>query len=174
MLGHVRLSRLAAWALAAPLGIATTLGMAVLARADIRVLESAAMRVAIDSQTGNWSLEDKASGVRWPSEGTASVGSAPGLGGTFSKTAASEQSLRMERADGAAVTFELVDGGRSLELRYEGAEIGDVRVLDDALAVTAAEEGYVVVPCREGLLIPATAAWPSRRRSARRTTKAAT
>ena len=74
----------------------------------------------------------------------------------FDKVVASERLVRVEEADGAAVIFELVDEGRSLEIRYEGEAVGDVRVLDDALAVTAAEEGYAVVPCREGLLIPAT------------------
>ena len=64
--------------------------------------------------------------------------------------------VRVEEAAGAAVIFELVDDGRCLAIGYEGDSVGDVRVLDDALAVTAAEEGYAVVPCREGLLIPAT------------------
>ena len=126
-----------------------------LAFAETRLLQSPAMRVDIDSQTGKWSLVDKTSGVRWPSEGAAGAGAAGGLASEFAKTAASPHRVRLETAGGAAVNFELVDDGRALEIRYEGEAVGDVRVLDDALAVTAAEEGYAVVPCREGLLIPA-------------------
>ena len=153
---RVRLLRFRTRRMAATLGIAAVLWPAVLARADTRVLESPAMRVGIDSQTGDWSIVDKASGVRWPSEDTASAGSASGLAREFDKVVASERLVRVEEPDGAAVIFDLVDDGRSLEIRYEGEAVGDVRVLDDALAVTAAEEGYAVVPCREGLLIPAT------------------
>ncbi|MHC4464865.1 MAG: DUF5696 domain-containing protein [Planctomycetota bacterium] len=51
--------------------------------------------------------------------------------------------------------FALVDEGKALELRYEGKTDGSVRVLEDALAVTDIEGGYTIVPCREGLLIPA-------------------
>lgn len=126
-----------------------------LAFAETRLLQSPAMRVDIDSQTGKWSLVDKTSGVRWPSEGAAGAGAAGGLASEFAKTAASPHRVRLETAGGAAVNFELVDDGRALEIRYEGEAVGDVRVLDDALAVTAAEEGYAVIPCREGLLIPA-------------------
>jgi hypothetical protein len=114
------------------------------------------MRVGIDTQTGDWWMLDKASGVRWPSEGTAGAGFASGLGRAFDGVVTSERLVRLKVAEGAAVIFGLVDEGRSLEIRYEGDGVGDVRVLDDALAVTAAQEGYAVVPCREGLLIPAT------------------
>jgi len=147
--------RFTRWGLAASLGIATVLCTAFRARADTRVLESPAMRVTIDAQTGEWSMVDIASGVRWPSEGTASAGSATGLEREFAKVAASARSVRVETADDATVIFRLVDEGRSLEICYEGQAVGDVRVLDDALAMTAAEDGYAVVPCREGLLIPA-------------------
>ena len=53
-----------------------------------------------------------------------------------------------------AVVFELADAGRCLEIRYEGKDLGDIRALEDALAVTDREAGSIVVPCREGLLIP--------------------
>ena len=42
-----------------------------------------------------------------------------------------------------------------MAIRYEGKDLGEVRVLEDALRVTDREGGRVVVPCREGLLIPA-------------------
>ena len=153
--GNVQPSRYRAFGLAALLAIAALSWGAALAGAETRVLETPAMRVEIDSESGAWSLVDKASGVRWPSEGTARPGAAAGLPESFEKDVASETTVRLEAAGGAAVTFEAVDDGRSLEIRYEGETLGDVRVLDDALAVTSADEGYAVVPCREGLLIPA-------------------
>ena len=50
--------------------------------------------------------------------------------------------------------FALVDGGRALELRYEKPGKETVRVLNDALAIMEADGGYVIVPSREGLLVP--------------------
>jgi len=119
-------------------------------------LESRTMVVEVGPKTGRWALTDKRSGVRWPSEGAmASPGSARGLQGGFAACEAKPSSVRLTKKSGAAVAFQVVDGGRSLEIRYEGKDVGDVRVLGDALAITDAEGGYAVVPCREGLLIPA-------------------
>jgi hypothetical protein len=98
---------------------------------------------------------DKASSVRWPSEGTASAGSARGLEGNASSVEVTSQSVRLVKRAGAAVVFELADQGRSLVIRYEGKDPGDIVLLGDALAITDEERGSVVVPCREGLLIPA-------------------
>jgi len=47
---------------------------------------------------------------------------------------------------------------RSLDLAYEaapGLKIEDIRLLDEAFSIAAADKGYVVVPVREGLLISA-------------------
>ena len=47
---------------------------------------------------------------------------------------------------------------RSLDLAYEAApgfRIEDIHLLDEAFSIGAADKGYVVVPVREGLLIPA-------------------
>lgn len=141
---------------AAAIAILATVWMAAtVAQAAARGLESPSMLVQIDPNTGKWSLVDKASGVRWPSQGSASPGSASGLEGEFERVTASEQVVRLVDKGGGAVIFELVDDGRSLVIRYEGDGLGDIRVLEDALAVTDAEDGYLVVPCREGLLIPA-------------------
>ncbi len=118
-------------------------------------LESGTAIVQIDPKTGDWSLVDKGSGVRWPSEGTAGPGLAGGLAGEVQEAKVSAHAVRLVKKSGAAVIFELADGGRSLVIRYEGKDLGDVRVLEDALAVTGKEGGYVIVPCREGLLIPA-------------------
>ncbi len=60
---------------------------AVAAQGDTVRLESRSLRVQIDPKTGKWSLLDKNSGVRWPSAGTASPGSAEGLASDFQKVA---------------------------------------------------------------------------------------
>ncbi len=118
-------------------------------------LESASILVEIASKTGNWSLLDKSATARWPSEGMASCGAAKGLEGDFEGSRTAARAARLVNKSGAAVVFELADDGRSLSIKYEGKEVGDVRVLEDALAVTDSENGCVVVPCREGLLVPA-------------------
>lgn len=129
------------------------------ASSDTVKLESPAMLVEVDAKTGRWSMLDKASGVRWPSEGSASPGAAKALEGGFDEHSAAGGKVRLGKTSGSAVTFELVDdlvdNGRGLEIRHEGKDLADVRVLDDALAVTGQEKGMLVVPCREGLLIPA-------------------
>jgi hypothetical protein len=118
-------------------------------------LESPSILVEIAPKTGNWSLLDKNSGVRWPSEGIASCGAGKGLEGDFEGLRVAASAARLVNKSGAAVVFELADEGRSLSIQYEGKEVGDVRLLEDALAVTDSENGCVVVPCREGLLVPA-------------------
>ena len=117
-------------------------------------LESPSILVEVDRQTGNWSLLDKRSGVRWPAEGEAGLGSGRGLEGAIRDVHAAADAVRVKRGE-ATVQFSLADRGRSLAIRYEGEEMGEVRTLQDALALRAADRGYLVVPCREGLLIPA-------------------
>lgn len=124
------------------------------AKGPIR-LESPAMVVEIQPDSGAWSLRDKASGVRWPSEGMARCGSAEGLQGPFVPAEAGGNRARLSAASGATVGFEFVDEGRSLEIRFEGKLSGSIRLLDDALAVTDRQQGQWIVPCREGLLVPA-------------------
>ena len=127
------------------------------ARAATVRLESRAMVVEVEPKTGRWALTDKRSGVRWPSEGMASAGSARGLQGGFATAehVAKAQTVILRKKNGAVVAFQVLDGGRSLEIRYEGKDVGDVRVLGDALAIADAEGGYAIVPCREGLLVRA-------------------
>jgi len=132
------------------------LGVAMGARAETLRLESRAMTVHIDAKTGRWALHDRRTGARWPTDGLASAGAARALQGGFAEADATRpNSLRLTKKNGAAVVFSLVDRGRGLEVRYEGKDLGEVRVLGDALRITDTEGGYLVVPCREGLLIPA-------------------
>jgi hypothetical protein len=125
------------------------------ASGDATRLESPQVLVEIDARTGEWSLLDKLSHVCWPTVGKARAGTAPGLTGDFTASEQTAQAVCLRTPDGATVTFALVGDGGTLEISYEGQTIGDVRVLDDALNVTREESGAVIVPCREGLLIPA-------------------
>jgi len=125
------------------------------AHADTVKLESRSLMVEVDDMTGRWSLLDKRSRTKWPSTGMASPGTATWIEGDFQKTEGLDKtSVRLHWKNGAVV-FALTEGGDALELRYEGKNDSPVRVLDDALAITDVEGGYVIVPCREGLLIPA-------------------
>jgi hypothetical protein len=128
---------------------------AVGARADTIALDSDSLRVEVDRGTAQWSLLDKRSGVRWPTEGRASPGDVPWLHGTFLPAEQGRaDAIRMAAQDGGALTFTLVDEGRTLELRYEKTGEESIRVLRDALTITGAEGGHIVVPSREGLLVP--------------------
>lgn len=117
--------------------------------------------VEVETTTGRWALEDTRSGVRWPSQGTASPGSAQAFADGFARhevgTDAAGRPVRLQltAATGMQVAFALVNEGRSLELAYAGEGLGDLRVFGDALDLTDADGGYAVLPTREGLLIRA-------------------
>ena len=53
------------------------------------------------------------------------------------------------------MTFAIVDDDRSLQISYGGKDMGDIRLLGDCSVLTDREAAAVIVPCREGLLIPA-------------------
>ncbi|MHC4708150.1 MAG: DUF5696 domain-containing protein, partial [Planctomycetota bacterium] len=119
-------------------------------------LESSLLLVEVDDLTGRWTLLDKRSLTRWPSKGMASSGAATWLEGNFEETETlTESSVRLRRQNGAAVVFALTGEGAALDIRYEGKGGRPVRILDDVLVATDVEGGYAIVPCREGLLIPA-------------------
>jgi len=114
------------------------------------------MAVDIDSSTGRWSLLDKRSRIRWPSQGTASAGVADWITGEFVEhKAQGRDAVRLVAKAGTAVVFEMADKGKAFQIRYEDKSGGSIRLLDDALTITSSDGGYVIVPCREGLLIPA-------------------
>ena len=118
-------------------------------------LEGAEFAVEIDPQLGAWFLIDQKSGVRWPTEGTATAGKAKGLEGGFERVTTGAGSVRLEAKNGCAVTFTVVDDGRSLQIQYDGKDLGEIRLLGDFSVLTDREAASVIVPCREGLLIPA-------------------
>ena len=124
-------------------------------RAAVINLESDSLRVQVNSETAQWTLLDKRSSVQWPTEGTASPGNSPRLQGAFTLSAdAQKNAVRLTSEKGGGVVFSLVDGGRAMELRYENAGDETIRVLGDALTITEAQNGYAIIPSREGLLVP--------------------
>ncbi|MHC4726748.1 MAG: DUF5696 domain-containing protein, partial [Planctomycetota bacterium] len=125
--------------------------------ADIAKLESRWLKIEINDVTGQWTLLDQHSGVKWPSKGTAGLGIAAWLDGDFVRTESTNKSSihLLNKKNRTAVVFALVDEGKALELRYENKASRTIRVLEDVLAVTDVEDGYAIVPCREGLLISA-------------------
>lgn len=124
--------------------------------AGIVKLESRSLTVEADDMTGRWTLLDKRSGTKWPSTGMALPGTANWLEGNCEKTEDLDKtSLRLQWKSGAALLISLAEEGDALELRFEDRGDSPIRMLGDALSITDIEGGYSIVPCREGLLIPA-------------------
>jgi hypothetical protein len=140
--------------LASTLLPALAFALAALSDAPIR-LESPAVVVEIEPHQGTWFLVDRQSGVRWPGVGTCSAGRAPGLDGGFTGATLKGSSVQLAARSGASVTFALVDDGRSLQIRYDGKDLGEVRLPGEFARLTDRERAALVIPCREGLLIPA-------------------
>ncbi len=127
----------------------------VTSRADVVRLQSDSLTLEVDDGTAAWKLLDKRSGVQWPSSGTASPGSTSWLQGRFARSASERgDAVRLSSDKGGAVIFALIDGGQALELRYEKPAKDTLRILNDALALSGTDSGYVIVPSREGLLVP--------------------
>ena len=119
-------------------------------------IESHERTVEVDPKTALWSLADRRSGVRWPTAGYAAVDGTREFAGGFKPAEVRDTVLRLQSTgDGAAIVFELVDAGRTLEIRYETKSEDEICVGDGLLEVTDKDGGYALVPCREGLLIPA-------------------
>jgi hypothetical protein len=142
--------------------------------ADAVTLDTSAFRFSLSPDTGTYEILDKRAGVNWRSNPLHSrfgrvtlhadgklqsvdlarcvinrVGN--GLEAEFHPLAATPAaSLR--------VHVRPIDQGQALEFSYQTTEplaVEEVRLLDDGLWVSDADPGYIVVPVREGLLIPA-------------------
>lgn len=125
-------------------------------------LVSDSMIVTIQPATGAWSLTDRRSGGRWPSTGTAAIGSATAFAGGFSQSVLAHDAqgrlsgVTLSKKNGVSAGITLVDGGRTAVFSYDGDELkSGFRVFGDALQISDTDTGCVVVPCREGLLFPA-------------------
>ena len=137
-------------------------------------IDTPAVRLTLSPDTGAYEIQDKAGGVTWKSSllkprfGQAMIkveGKPTGFamgpceakveGGTLVATfrpmpGKPDAWLRVKAAPAA--------GGKALDFSYEaapGVEVESLRLLDESLWVTDADKGYIAVPCREGLLIPA-------------------
>jgi len=134
------------------------------------VLESPALRFEASPADGSYRLTDKAAGETWSS-----------AAGGFGEISVMENGKPVRyplaafdpggNGDARTLTFRPIParrdawvrvsvgmGGNNVDLSYEAApdlKIDDIRLLDETFAVTAADRGYVVVPAREGILIPA-------------------
>jgi hypothetical protein len=131
-------------------------------------IETKALRFEISPATGAWSLADKAAGVTWrsgPHFGEIAV-AAEGkpvrypLGAFEAAGTGANRTFTFHPIPGhpeAAVRVKAAAAGRALDLSYEAADslkLEEIRLLDGALSISAADKGYAVVPVREGLLIP--------------------
>jgi len=135
-------------------------------------IETPSFRFEVSAADGSYRLTDKAAGVTWSS-----------AAGRFGQISVVENGKPVRyplvafEAGGArnarTLTFHPIPNrsdawvrisvnagqdNRSLDLAYEaapGLKIEDIRLLDEAFSIAAADKGYVLVPVREGLLIPA-------------------
>lgn len=158
------------------LGLCMLVLAACLAHAAVAaaVVESGALRFQLDPNTGCYSILDKAAGTTWRSnpftnrfaEATLKRNGKPNarpLGACDVRESpdALEAAFHPDPQRPAAslrVRVRLGSDPRVLQLDYEAdaaLEVESVRLLDDALWVTDGGGGYVTVPVRLGLLIPA-------------------
>ena len=137
-------------------------------------LTTPALRLSLAPDTGAYSIEDRAGGVTWRAGalqnrfGEIAVTLAGKkqvlpLGQCDAKVADGGLDLTFrplaDRADvTVVVTIRPAANGTALTFAYTAAnlpELDSIRLLDDTLATTRTDQGYVLVPARNGLLIPA-------------------
>ncbi len=141
------------------------------------ILETDHLRLIVTTETGVYQVLDKQSQVTWNSNpftqrmGTV-VFKIDGADREFSLSrcevapaSGNKHSLRLtfhpidvQPAATVTVTVEALSDRRTLEFRCETANAPDlvrVSLLENGFYVTDADQGYVVVPVREGLMIPA-------------------
>jgi hypothetical protein len=148
------------------IGVVAGLVWAVVGRGA--ALETPRIRFEMSPETGAWRVMDKAAGVAWTSnpfqprfgeaavwvEGKRQVVS---LGKCEIKEVGKAVEAVFRPVEGKEVWVKVrmeAKGENSLAFSYEGSGVESVRLVDQ-VSVTAEEKGYVVVPVREGLLIPA-------------------
>jgi hypothetical protein len=137
-------------------------------------LETPALVFRITAEDGGYEILDKRANVAWRSDPYE-----PRFGRVTLNVNGAKRELALDRCDVARaekeleitfhplpdrpqawlkVTVRALADDRTLELAYnasEDLEVERLRLLDDALWTTDAEKGYVIVPVRMGLLIPA-------------------
>jgi hypothetical protein len=156
------------------LALAVALAAAQAAAAEAIELRTPHLRLAVSPADGRYSIEDVRGGVTWASNpGAARFGQAVlRVGG--SNTPVDLSQCAIERQAGAllltfrpladrpeqSIQVKVEAGGDGSALRFScesspGLDLQSIRLLDEALAVRADEKGYIIVPVRLGLLIPA-------------------
>ena len=154
-----------------PAGEAAPAGQAADERA---VLETPHARLLVSPSTGAYEIADTSGGVAWRSSlhharfGQVRMrvdGKAQDLDLGRCDVKKDAESLELtfhpiaDKADRwVRVTVRPADGGKSFDIFWDAADpaaVERIRLLDDALWTMDAEDGAMVVPVREGLLIPA-------------------
>ncbi|HEY3323619.1 MAG TPA: DUF5696 domain-containing protein [Planctomycetota bacterium] len=135
-------------------------------------LETPALRLQVSPDDGRYAITDAAGGVTWhsnpyrPRFGSAEVtlgGKRQGVELAKCSVKKAEKALELtfliaDKADDWVRVNIGAKADKTLAFSYEAAEsvsIESIRLLDDALFTTAGENGYVVMPVREGMIIPA-------------------
>ena len=137
-------------------------------------LETPAIRFQVSPEDGRYEITDIAGGVKWTSNPYR-----PRFGAVVLNDGGKKQTCDLSRCEVKAsataleLTFTPLPGqasnwlrvtisahadGKTLQFSHEAAaalHVENIRLLDDAFAVTAVEKGGYAIPVREGLLIPA-------------------
>jgi hypothetical protein len=153
---------------------AVSLGATACLAAETQSIDTPKLHFSISPETGRYELVDKQAGVAWnsnpfqPRFGEAAVI----VGGNIRRVSLTRCQVEKVGADLMATFAPLAErpdaklrvrvrplaDNRTLEFVCESDPmlgVESVRLLDDALWTTDADHGYIVVPVREGLLIPA-------------------
>ncbi|MFA4028681.1 MAG: hypothetical protein GDYSWBUE_000706 [Candidatus Fervidibacterota bacterium] len=132
-------------------------------------LQSEFASLRICGRTGAYEVVDKRSGVRWFSNPyVARFGEATfAIGGTDKRVELNKFASRLISANAIELRYLPSDGepsvvirlelkGEELEVSYEadGTQVRSVRLLDSSFFVGDADDGYIIVPVRLGMLIP--------------------
>ena len=138
-------------------------------------LETLAFRCRLAADAGSFEVLDKRAKTVWKSNplqrrlgsvtlltGTQKV-SSDLANGTVTRTSPTSlvalyHPLASQPEAGLRVTWMAGKDVRTLEVAYEAdpaLKIESIRLLEDALGIADAEHGYMVVPVREGILVPA-------------------
>jgi hypothetical protein len=139
-----------------------------------KVLETSALSFRVEPESGAYEMEDKAGGVVWrsnprvPRFGEATVmagGQAQRVSLTYCKAERTDHGVELTFHPVASrpewqivVSVQPLADGKGLQFAYTAGlemSVENIRLLDDALWTTDAEHGYVVVPVRMGMLVPA-------------------
>ena len=151
--------------------VVVMLSVAPMRAEDVTLVDTPRVRMTIDRATGRWQITDRPTARVWtsnpdqprfgyamiPVDGKpqrADLVPAEVQGGKESSTLVFRPAKGSDREIRVTIA-PLADGLAFSYTRDRDWEVESVRLLDDAFAVTAQQQGAVLVPVRLGLLIPA-------------------